>query len=693
VRWGLERDCFDFNNSAVAVNINGFGFFGREPFAPVRRTERRIQFQDNFSILKGGHSIKFGGDYNHIPVSAVFQLNFGGVYNFGPLPGSVFYSPGTPASGALTLITTGLAQSLIGAGVPPEQATAIASSVGNQIVSSTPALSNVQAYGLGVPQNFIQGFGDDTSEFSNNQISLYAQDSWRIRPNFTLNYGVRYDVETPPSSRPRRTARLRAGRERRSTSSRASRATRTTSSRASRSRGTRGTTARRSCALRSASSTTTAARGGVQLERRGRRPGAAAHPRRGQRGAGLPGHLADPGRDRRPAALRPAAVSRATSAAAAVHPADRRTFEYGYSQQANLTVEREIIEDYSVSASYLYVRGLHLNRPRDINTPDISLLIRNRDRAVAAGLAPPGTNPFTVSAFRPDLGVVPAALSTSSGRRVRTSASRRRSGFPMRRSSASRRRSASRRGPASRFRSARSCSRSRRARRLPRADARPDEALLAQQPVQRQLHVLARDRRLDRPADAARAAEQPPARLERGNSYFDQRHRFVFSGVFISPYKWSDDGCLEEDPRRTSRSRRSWSSPRAGPSTSTRRSTRTSTSRARRTARTCCCRADGAGGSAGLHQRVRLVLPAGRGPDREPRPHDGRAPGLCERRHARSRAGSRSPRTVTLELIGEVFNLFNRVNIIDVNNNFTVAGVPTAAGDPRQFQFGVKIGF
>ena len=49
--------------------------------------------------------------------------------------------------------------------------------------------------------------------------------------------------------------------------------------------------------------------------------------------------------------------------------------------------------------------------------------------------------------------------------------------------------------------------------------------------------------------------------------------------------------------------------------------------------------------------------------------------------------------TFRLELIGEVFNLFNRVNIIDVNNNFRVAGTPTAAADPRQFQFGAKIAF
>src|SRR5262249_55266111 len=142
------------------------------------------------SWLKGSHSMKFGGDYNRIPVDAIFQLNFGGVYNFGELPGSVFFSPGTDASAAITLIT----QALIGSGLPQADATAIS----NQIVSSVPGLTTVQAYGIGVPQNFIQGFKDDTSNFSNNAMSAFWQDSWRIRPNFTFNYGVRYDYETPP---------------------------------------------------------------------------------------------------------------------------------------------------------------------------------------------------------------------------------------------------------------------------------------------------------------------------------------------------------------------------------------------------------------------------------------------------------------------------------------------------------------
>jgi hypothetical protein len=48
---------------------------------------------------------------------------------------------------------------------------------------------------------------------------------------------------------------------------------------------------------------------------------------------------------------------------------------------------------------------------------------------------------------------------------------------------------------------------------------------------------------------------------------------------------------------------------------------------------------------------------------------------------------------VSLQLTADVFNLINKNNTIDVNLLYTAAGTPTAAADPRQFQFGARVSF
>ncbi|MDQ3180900.1 MAG: TonB-dependent receptor, partial [Acidobacteriota bacterium] len=146
------------NGDAVSFNISGTAFIGRELFSPVDRTETRYQFADNFNWVVGSHTLKFGGDINFINIpSAVFELNFAGLFNFGDLSaGSV--NAGLGALGA-------------------------------------PAFTPVQTYGLGLPSIYIQGFGNPVSQIKNTPIAFFAQDSWKATRRLTLNYGIRYDVE------------------------------------------------------------------------------------------------------------------------------------------------------------------------------------------------------------------------------------------------------------------------------------------------------------------------------------------------------------------------------------------------------------------------------------------------------------------------------------------------------------------
>jgi hypothetical protein len=148
------------NNDAVAFNISGTAFIGRELFSPVQRTETRYQIADNFNWVVGNHTFKFGGDINFIEIpEALFELNFAGLFNFGSFASTNLAA--FPTLGALT---------------PPD---------------FTP----VQAYGLGLPSIYIQGFGNPISRIKNKPLAFFAQDSWRATRRLTVNYGVRYDVE------------------------------------------------------------------------------------------------------------------------------------------------------------------------------------------------------------------------------------------------------------------------------------------------------------------------------------------------------------------------------------------------------------------------------------------------------------------------------------------------------------------
>lgn len=152
--FGRRAATFDSQVPSVAHQIAGTGFIGSNPFSPVDRVENRYQLRDNLTWVKGNHIFKFGGDANWINVKAKFELNFPALFNFGQ-----------QSCGSLLPGCTG------------------------------PAFSPVQSYGLGFPSVFIQGFGNPNSAVRNRPVAFFLQDTWKLSKNFTVNYGVRYDTE------------------------------------------------------------------------------------------------------------------------------------------------------------------------------------------------------------------------------------------------------------------------------------------------------------------------------------------------------------------------------------------------------------------------------------------------------------------------------------------------------------------
>ena len=144
--------------------------FGRPFFLPVPSDDTRVQFTDNFTVIRGNHSFKFGADFNRVKVSQTFIGFARGRYIFaapnieGAIQGFQNYINGvSPSSLALYLQFA---------------------PIGNRSVEE----AGTQAY-------------------SNFEPGIYAQDNWQVKPNLTLNLGFRWegqyqpDTITPPNER------------------------------------------------------------------------------------------------------------------------------------------------------------------------------------------------------------------------------------------------------------------------------------------------------------------------------------------------------------------------------------------------------------------------------------------------------------------------------------------------------------
>jgi outer membrane receptor protein involved in Fe transport len=117
---------------------------GHHYCCPQRFLENRVEFLETFTHAihgNGEHTMKAGADYIHISSELTFSQYIGGAY---------FFTTDDPFN-------------------PNDPNT--------------------------FPTFFELGVGNDTNDDTNNQLSFFFQDDWRVNDRLTLNLGLRYDVE------------------------------------------------------------------------------------------------------------------------------------------------------------------------------------------------------------------------------------------------------------------------------------------------------------------------------------------------------------------------------------------------------------------------------------------------------------------------------------------------------------------
>ena len=172
-------------NDAIGpeFNIDGFGNFGRDIFLPSTGIERHYDFLDNVSHVIGNHTLKFGGNVFFVNETDTNETFFGGRFNFGaalPLTSAVV------AGGVATTATVGGLQAYLTANNP-----ALLATLGVPV-------NSLQAFNLNLPIVYQQGFGTTTIHGLNIRTGFYGQDTWKLRPNLTFNYGLRYSINREP---------------------------------------------------------------------------------------------------------------------------------------------------------------------------------------------------------------------------------------------------------------------------------------------------------------------------------------------------------------------------------------------------------------------------------------------------------------------------------------------------------------
>jgi hypothetical protein len=161
------------------------------PFCNTRHTERQVtamQFIDNLSYLRGTHNFRMGFNirlYRHDDERGV--------------PGGFNGSP--------TIVFSRTTRSPLNEAQPwtgiPAAGAGINATDRNNLLQAITELAGIPGFATQAFQARLDGdaYGNDlfTLESKVHQFNFYFQDEWRFRHNLTFNYGLRWELNPPPS--------------------------------------------------------------------------------------------------------------------------------------------------------------------------------------------------------------------------------------------------------------------------------------------------------------------------------------------------------------------------------------------------------------------------------------------------------------------------------------------------------------
>ena len=173
-QWGRDFEFDGTNSPGPAVSLLNLASYGETSALPrpAFPDEHRNQISDNFSLSKGSHFLKMGVDVNFIHELLVNLFQGDGNYSYS----STTAFAGCPAGANATFCRW------------------VADAVGANVGDGLTGQHYTSFTQVNDP---ITHVGKD--DFYDNDFGIYFEDTWKLKPRLTLNLGVRYDLQHVPA--------------------------------------------------------------------------------------------------------------------------------------------------------------------------------------------------------------------------------------------------------------------------------------------------------------------------------------------------------------------------------------------------------------------------------------------------------------------------------------------------------------